>query len=191
MSADALRDAHRIASQYSEDLADRLEHWRYEHAAAIGCRDLEEGLTVINALIPAIVRLEWTRRLAVWSGRRDGDDRSERQSRRSLRRLLRPLLPIAVLIRWFEQEGFRVSAADFFRTNLDHVKELVRSSVNSAPPDDSIRPVCFDEEGRVFEMSGQPINTPGLEPASVQAALADVSAGRVRSLKDFIAEQVE
>ena len=44
------------------------------------------------------------------------------------------------------------------------------------------RPVRVDEQGRLYELNGEPIVVPGLEPEVVRAGLEDIRMGRVRSL---------
>jgi hypothetical protein len=50
-----------------------------------------------------------------------------------------------------------------------------------------IRPVRVDEKGRIFEMSGEQLEVPGLSPEDVLEGIADVKAGRVRPLKEIVA----
>ena len=52
---------------------------------------------------------------------------------------------------------------------------------------DPLRSVEIDESGRIFEMTGERFNMPGLEPANILDALDDERFGRVRSLKEIIA----
>jgi len=51
--------------------------------------------------------------------------------------------------------------------------------------------VHVDESGRIFDASGQPVSAPGLEPTKVSRGLDDESAGRVRPLKDIVADEQE
>jgi hypothetical protein len=53
------------------------------------------------------------------------------------------------------------------------------------------RPVHVDESGTIFDSSGKPISAAGLEPTKVKRGLDDESAGRVRPLKDIIADKQE
>jgi hypothetical protein len=49
------------------------------------------------------------------------------------------------------------------------------------------RPVKVDERGRIFEMTGERFNMPGLEPADILEAIEDERASHVRSLKEIMA----
>jgi hypothetical protein len=53
----------------------------------------------------------------------------------------------------------------------------------------SIRPVRVDEQGRIFEMSGDQIIVPGLEPENILAGIEDERAGRLRSLEEYLASR--
>jgi hypothetical protein len=53
----------------------------------------------------------------------------------------------------------------------------------------AIRPVMVDESGRIFEMTGEQIVMPGLEPEAILESFEDERAGRMRSLKDIIASR--
>jgi hypothetical protein len=53
----------------------------------------------------------------------------------------------------------------------------------------SIRPVAVDDSGRIFEMTGEQIRMPGLEPQDILDAIEDERAGRTRSLKGIIASR--
>jgi hypothetical protein len=53
----------------------------------------------------------------------------------------------------------------------------------------SIRPVRVDDQGRIFEMTGEQIVMPGLEPDTILRALKDARLGRTRSLKEMIASR--
>jgi hypothetical protein len=54
-----------------------------------------------------------------------------------------------------------------------------------------IRPVVVDESGRLFEMTGEQIVMPGLEPEAILESLEDARAGRMRSLKDIRASRCQ
>jgi hypothetical protein len=60
-------------------------------------------------------------------------------------------------------------------------------STEIALPQAETRPVRIDADGRIFEMSGEPLEIPGLAPEDVLEAIADVAAGRVRPLKEIVA----
>ena len=47
----------------------------------------------------------------------------------------------------------------------------------------------IDEEGRIFDLAGDPIVVAGLEPNKVLEGLADADAGRTRSLNEIMPER--
>ncbi len=49
------------------------------------------------------------------------------------------------------------------------------------------RPVRVDDEGRIFELTGERFEIAGLAPADVLEALEDERAGRVRPLREIMA----
>ena len=51
------------------------------------------------------------------------------------------------------------------------------------------RPVRVDEQGRLYEMTGEPIVIEGLEPEKILQGIADELAGRTRPLREIIAER--
>jgi hypothetical protein len=53
----------------------------------------------------------------------------------------------------------------------------------------SIRPVVVDESGRIFEVTGEQICMPGLEPQAILDSIEDERAGRTHSLKEIIASR--
>jgi hypothetical protein len=53
----------------------------------------------------------------------------------------------------------------------------------------TIRPVRVDESGRIFEINGEQIVMPGLEPEAILESFEDERVGRMRSLKDIFASR--
>ncbi len=51
------------------------------------------------------------------------------------------------------------------------------------------RPVRVDSVGRIFELTGEQIVMPGLEPEAVLEGLADFEAGRYRPLEEILANR--
>jgi hypothetical protein len=51
------------------------------------------------------------------------------------------------------------------------------------------RPVRLDASGRIFEVTGERFEMPGLEPEAILQALADEQAGRLYPLKQIIADR--
>jgi hypothetical protein len=54
---------------------------------------------------------------------------------------------------------------------------------------EACRPVRVDEDGRIYEMSGERFNMPGLTPADILESFEDERAGRMRPLKEVIASR--
>jgi hypothetical protein len=55
---------------------------------------------------------------------------------------------------------------------------------------DVCRFVRVDDDGRIYEMSGEPFNMPGLTPADILESFEDERAGRMRPLKEVIASRL-
>ncbi len=55
----------------------------------------------------------------------------------------------------------------------------------------NLRAVRVDDSGRIFEMTGEELVIPGLEPIKVARGLKDEQAMRLRSLKDIIATRAQ
>lgn len=67
--------------------------------------------------------------------------------------------------------------------------EALRRLLRRRPARPNPRPIRVDEEGRLFEMTGEPIIVPGLEPDKVKKGMADDAAGRTRPLSEIIAQR--
>jgi hypothetical protein len=69
--------------------------------------------------------------------------------------------------------------------------ELLRANNGKATEKlNSPRPVRIDENGRIFEMSGEQIILSGLAPEEVLKSLEDERCGRTRPLREIIAARV-
>jgi hypothetical protein len=73
----------------------------------------------------------------------------------------------------------------FLRGFLERIRALFRRRTARPNP----RPIRVDEQGRMFEMTGEPIIVPGLEPDKVLKGMADDAAGRTRPLSEIIAQR--
>jgi hypothetical protein len=49
-----------------------------------------------------------------------------------------------------------------------------------------MRAVNVDPSGRIFEITGERFNMPGLEPSDILEALEDERAGRLRPLSEVV-----
>ena len=67
--------------------------------------------------------------------------------------------------------------------------EPSRRRAGRRPDATDLRPIHVDEQGRMFEVTGEPIVIEGLEPDKILEALADEAAGRSRPLREIIAER--
>jgi hypothetical protein len=70
---------------------------------------------------------------------------------------------------------------------FDDVARAGRWAAITARAWTSTRPVRVDEQGRIFETTGQRFVMPGLTPEDILQGMADVEAGRTESLEKIIA----
>jgi hypothetical protein len=99
-----------------------------------------------------------------------------------------------------ETEQRAIRGEDSFRAHIDEAEEILfennpifregdfaarwYAAIDFRIP--KPRPVRVDSEGRIFEMTGEQITMPGLEPDAVLEALEDERAGRLHSLEDVL-----
>jgi hypothetical protein len=92
-----------------------------------------------------------------------------------------------------EESGFGVGLERGFAMGLplpeEDVEEAARRAALTAGSRPSPRPVRVDEEGRIFELTGERYEMPGLSPEDVRQGKAEVEAGQTVSLKELIAKR--
>lgn len=184
MSYHALNDAQRMASTYAEQLAGDLEAWKHDHDLVRKCWDLEDKLTLLNTLMGYVVKAGAKWLVADSRPQFPGIDENQHRVAEALRELDRSCAHVDDAIAWFENQPLRVEGADEFRFRWRAVQEILRIANLEENP----RPVTVDELGYLVEATGDRFIMPGLDPASVQAGLEDVEAGRIDSLPDREAE---
>jgi hypothetical protein len=87
-------------------------------------------------------------------------------------------------------DGFSIDTDQPFGHASDRIAEASGDAVaRKSGTRPAIRPVRVDESGRIFEMTGEQIVMPGLEPEAILESFEDERAGRMRSLKDIIASR--
>jgi hypothetical protein len=106
-------------------------------------------------------------------------------------------------IRALESKGAEVQGADAFRRYRLEAEEILagdnsffedaekagRWTAITAAHRQPYRAIQVDEDGRLFEMSGERFNMPGLTPADIREAREDERAGRMRPLKEIVASR--
>jgi hypothetical protein len=85
----------------------------------------------------------------------------------------------------FCAEAKAIMAADNpFFDNAENAARWYKAVTPSGPQPRQVR---VDEHGRIFEMSGERFEMPGLSPDDILEAAEDVAAGRVRPLREIVA----
>jgi len=115
-----------MAFLYTEELAEDLEGWKFDHDAAMKCRNLEERLTVVNALLGVIAQLEARRHAEILSGSYQSDPYFEGRIRQAFRRLSRTCSKIDASITRFEHQGYEVEGSVLFRLHREEIQKIFR-----------------------------------------------------------------
>jgi hypothetical protein len=184
MARTTIEDAQRMASYYATNLSEDVESWKRKHEEVKNCWKLEETLTLFNALVNAVLQIESRRRTAIARGEFQPDHEIELHIAESLWKLSRACSKMDDVIKWFEQQPYRVEGAKEFRSIWSEIKLLAGSSEGQPNP----RQVLVDGSGHIFESTGDSFAMPGLEPESVREGLNDLELGRTRPLKDIVAD---
>lgn len=171
-----------MASHYATDLSDDLESWKRDHEQVQECWKLEDKLVLFDALIEAFIRIVSPR----FSEVSPGPIRVDAETVSALRTVVNSCSKIADIIVWFEQNEYSVEGASAFRGLQATVKMWLRITEAQSNP----RPICMDDCGNLTEFTtGEPFLMPGLEPESILRGMADIDAGRVRSLEEILADR--
>jgi hypothetical protein len=177
-------DTQRLATLYAAELADDLESWKDQHAEVQRCWEIEDRLTILKAFLNVVLRAEGRRREVFPLYEPPPDPALETRVKKSLRRLERVCAKIDRSIRWLEQRSYTVEGTSEFRRLWTILKLQVHECGRPRP-----RPIRVDPDGRLFEMTGEPIVIPGLGPEEVLERLADIEANPGRLLEEIIAER--
>jgi hypothetical protein len=177
-------DAQRMAALYAAEIVDDLEEWARDHAEVTRCWEVEDKLRVLNAFLDVVLRAESRRRDAIPLWEQPPDMALEARVKRALRRVDRACARVERAIRRLEGRSYAVEGADDFRRNRIILRMQIGGCGKPRP-----RPVRVEPDGRLFELTGEQIVFPGLEPEKIRAGLEDVEAGRTRPLEDILAER--
>jgi hypothetical protein len=194
-----------LAANYASD----LDSARYEKAKRLGkksalkrgLRRLENVLAVGNWLFRAVRTIERHWRAEVIEGRTPYDPEEERLVADYLRQWCRPCHRCRDEIESFRLKGLEVRGSRRFEKYCAEAQDILegggpffddaekagRWAALTAEHRQSPRPVRIDEEGRIFEVTGERFLMPGLTPDEVREGISDVNAGRTRPLKEIIA----
>ncbi|RUL88582.1 hypothetical protein [Tautonia sociabilis] len=184
MSHNAFADAGRFAFTYAQQLTGDLEAAMRDHKLVAECWEFEDSLTLLNRLLGNVVffGMKW---LAAKTRPMPPEAyESERPLAEALCRLSEVCSEIDQAIGWFEGQGLLVEGAAGFRRNRSAVDALYRSARFPENP----RPITIGQDGCLYEVTGDRIIVPGLEPESVLTSLADRAAGRFSPLPNPGAE---
>jgi hypothetical protein len=113
-----------MAFQYTEELAEDLEGWKFDHDVVMKCRNLEDRLTVVNALLGVIPQLEDRRHTEILSGSYQSDPYFEGRIRQAFRRLSRTCSKINASITRFERREYEVQGSTLFRSHREAIEKI-------------------------------------------------------------------
>jgi len=156
---------------------------------------LENVLEYGNALYESIRLIENNWRTEVLEGKTLYDPNDERAIVNYFREWTEPCQRCLNLIRLCRSRKFEVPGSEKFENYyaeaverlegrcpfFDDADKAGRWAARTLKSRDPIRPIQVDEEGRLFEMTGERFNMPGLEPADILEALEDMMSGRLTS----------
>ncbi len=175
---------------------DRLKQAR----AATKVRRLEGVLAVGNWLYGMVRLVEKNWRTEVIEGKTLYEPREEASIMHFYREWSAPCERCIDEIDQIRSTRSRVEGAEQFKSHCAEAKRILAGEspffddVNNASRwaavtaflRPNVRPVRIDEDGRIFEMSGEQLHIPGLEPADVLEALEDEREGRLYSLDEVV-----
>jgi hypothetical protein len=156
-------------------------------------RRLEEVLAIGNWLYGAVRLVERNWRSEVLAGKVLYDPTEEALIMAFFRQWYAPHDRFFKEISHFESARVKVAGGADFGRNVTEVERILgghnpffddaANSTRWAGAIDYLRPnprpVQVDEDGRLFEMTGEQIKMPGLEPADILEALDDFRSGRL------------
>lgn len=164
-------------------------------------RRLEGVLAIGNWLYESMRLVEQNWRREVLEGKTLYDPKEEASMLESYRRWSAPCQRCLNEIDHFDATLTSVEGGDEFKRHCIDAKQILAGNNpffhderNAAQWADVIaflrpnpRPVRVEEDGRIFEMSGEQFLMPGLEPADILESLEDERAGRLHSFDEVVA----
>jgi hypothetical protein len=168
---------------------------------AIRLRRLEEVLAVGNWLYEMVRLVERNWRREVIEGKALYDPSEDTSIMDFFREWSAPCDRCLREIDLLNSKRLRVEGADRFKLHcveasrvlagqspfFDDASNATRWAAVTAFLRPDPRPVRVDEDGRIFEMTGERFQMPGLEPADILAALDDEREGRLHSFDEVVA----
>ena len=178
----------------------RGRFWRPKHRLkkrreAVKLRRLEEVLAIGNWLYESVKLIERNWRAEVLEMKTPFDPDDARSIADSYCQWAQPRQRCLEEIRVFEGKKNEVRGAREFRKYCAEVSRILagdypffddaskagRWAALTATVRQSPGSIRIDEDGKIFEMTGERFNMPGLEPADILEALEDVKHGRLIS----------
>jgi hypothetical protein len=166
-------------------------------------RHLERVLTVGNWLYRSVRRIERHWRANVLEGRILHDPGEDRSIRALYSQWFQTSRRCLAEIEEFRGGGFSIRGAKVFEKHYAEAADILGGRVDpfeneaqallwaarTANSRQDPRPMQVDENGNLFEITGERFVMSGLEPEAVLRGISDAEAGRVRPLKDIISER--
>jgi hypothetical protein len=166
-------------------------------------RRLEEVLAVGNWLYRAVRLVERNWRNEVIAGKVLYDPAEEESIATFFHQWYAPRDRFTKELSHFASQRIKVVGGDEFERNcveaqailagrnpfLDDPSHAARWAVLTAFRHPDARPIEFDDEGRVFEMTGEELTIPGLKPERVLQARDEMRIGQRRTLREIVASR--
>ncbi len=182
----------------------RILNWKRsaeKRQEMVKLRRLEGVLAIGNWLYESMRLVEQNWRREVLEGKTLYDPKEEASMLESYRRWSAPCQRCLNEIDHFDATLTSVEGGDEFKRHCIDAKQILAGNNpffhderNAAQWADVIaflrpnpRPVRVEEDGRIFEMSGEQFLMPGLEPADILESLEDERAGRLHSFDEVVA----
>jgi len=188
-----------VASGFLRGIKHRLK-WK---AMQSRLRRLEDVLALGNWLYESVRLIEHNWRTEVLERKTPFDPHDAKSIGELYAQWAQPCRRCLDEIKVLEEKKFDVRGTKEFREHCTEVSEIIQGNnpffedaklagqwaALAAKYREAIRPVEVDTSGRIFEVTGERFNMPGLEPADILEAIEDERAGRVYSLKEIVASR--
>jgi hypothetical protein len=159
-----------------------------KHKELARCWNLEDKVLVLNALFSTLVKLLCVYLSAPRIAPEFSPSEHDRVIDRDLTKLLTASDRIIRSIGWFENRDHAVNGSRDFLAHFAALNAFNRELQRRLDPKafrPNPRPVIRNESGQLFEVTGEPIEMPGLDPQSVLLGERQIEAGEVVSLNDL------
>jgi hypothetical protein len=175
--------------------------WLRERHEVARLRRIESALEIGNWIYGEVLRVEHDWRAEVLAGSILYDSVAEKTIRALIRRWGAPRERILSELTHFASERIHVRGADLFRRNCEEARAIVEGRGPFFDDEENARrwegvtsfmrpnveAICVNDQGQMFDSSGNQIQSPGLEPEKVREARSKIHSGRRRTYQDIVA----